>query len=526
MRKLLYSIIILAGLLTSGVASARLVDYYQSKGLSMPSVARRAVIASAYGIKSYSGTYEQNVALEGFLRSEEGLILGSTLPVAGVTYNLAGSGVTASATSIVLKSLTIPQTGYLLQDSDFSTTFYLTFQPGNTKSQEIASCTTVTQNANGSATLSGCTRGLLPFSPFTASSTFRFPHAGGTQVIFSDPPQLFNEFTAKQNNELVTGQWQFVQLPTSTTSTPTDQGQFITLYQFSQATSTGGVNQTTTVKGVSQSATDAQLQLGTVFGSTGAVLGATSQSFNQTSTANKVPVSNGSGKIDTSWINTSTNFVWTGQNTFTATTTFATNSVNASIVVTSSITNLNVITNLTSQTTTILNKAASNIPYLLFSTSTDYTVGNRSDEAPIVPTTTIPAGVLSTSTVIRVYAPISDFALNSGNNFAFRLKLGSTNIVSSTSGGASGSVDLYGGHIECILVAIGVNSQEATCEIVLLRNTNSFPVTAETSYLRAKSSTATENSNTALPLTLTAQYTSANSAAALTVPTSIIEVLR
>jgi hypothetical protein len=146
------------------------------------------------------------------------VLLGSTLPVAGNTYYLAGSGITGSATSITLTKLTIPQTGYELQDSDFSSTFYVTLEPGSTKRQEIVSCTTVTQNANDTATLSGCSRGLTPFTPFTASTTYQFSHAGGTQVIFSDPPQLFNEYTAKGNNEAITGYWTFP-TPLSSSST-------------------------------------------------------------------------------------------------------------------------------------------------------------------------------------------------------------------------------------------------------------------------------------------------------------------
>src|SRR3990167_5604437 len=111
---------------------------------------------------------------------------GITNPVAGTTYTLAGSGISGSATSIILTSLTIPQTGYELLDADFSDTFYITIEPGSRTRQEIVSCTTVVQNAAGTATLSGCSRGLSPITPFTASSTLQFAHAGGTQVIFSD----------------------------------------------------------------------------------------------------------------------------------------------------------------------------------------------------------------------------------------------------------------------------------------------------------------------------------------------------
>lgn len=128
-------------------------------------------------------------------------------PIAGATYNLAGSGVSSSATSMTLQNFTIKQTGQKIQDSDLSDTFYLTIEPGNPTKQEIVSCTTVVQNAAGTATLSGCLRGLSPITPYTASTTLQFVHAGGSQVIFSDPPQLFNQYAAKANDELIPGRW-------------------------------------------------------------------------------------------------------------------------------------------------------------------------------------------------------------------------------------------------------------------------------------------------------------------------------
>lgn len=134
-------------------------------------------------------------------------ILGSSLPIAGQTYTLAGSGVSPSATSFTLQSLTLPQNGYKIQDSNLSDTFFVTLEPGNRARQEIASCTTATQNDSGTATLSGCVRGLSPITPYTASTTLKFSHAGGSQVIFSDPPQLFNLYGAKADNENITGYW-------------------------------------------------------------------------------------------------------------------------------------------------------------------------------------------------------------------------------------------------------------------------------------------------------------------------------
>lgn len=130
-------------------------------------------------------------------------------PIAGQTYTLAGSGISSAETSFTLTSFTITQTGYRIQDSDMSDVFYVTFEPGSRSRQEIASCTTVMQNADGTATISGCTRGLLPISPYTASTSLQFAHGGGSTVIFSDPPQLFNQAGFKDNDETITGSWLF-----------------------------------------------------------------------------------------------------------------------------------------------------------------------------------------------------------------------------------------------------------------------------------------------------------------------------
>ncbi len=118
-------------------------------------------------------------------------------PAALNTYNLAGSGVSSSASSITLTSLTIKQTGQRITTSNLvqgaGDRFYVTLEPGSATKQEITGCTTVTQNSNNTATLSGCSRGLLPVYPYTASTTMAFTHAGGSQVIFGDAPQLFND---------------------------------------------------------------------------------------------------------------------------------------------------------------------------------------------------------------------------------------------------------------------------------------------------------------------------------------------
>jgi hypothetical protein len=52
-------------------------------------------------------------------------------------------------------------------------------------------------------------RGLLPVYPYTASTTYQKAHPGGSVLIISNSPQVYNEFTAKRNAETISGAWTF-----------------------------------------------------------------------------------------------------------------------------------------------------------------------------------------------------------------------------------------------------------------------------------------------------------------------------
>lgn len=199
--------------------------------------------------------------------------------VGGSSYALAGSGVSSSATSFTLTSLTLPQNGYKLQDSDFSTTFYVTLEPGNRSRQEFVSCTTVTQNAAGTATLSGCTRGLSPVTPYTASTTLQFAHAGGTQLIFSDPPQLFDQAAFKANDETITGQWTFSTFPITPSNSTSSE----------------------TVAGVVEMATGAEMAASTQNGAVGRLAipaSLATSTYNSATAGSRVPVTGSDGTLD------------------------------------------------------------------------------------------------------------------------------------------------------------------------------------------------------------------------------------
>ena len=203
----------------------------------------------------------------------------NTQPIAGTNYSLAGSGVSASAGSIVLTSFTITQTNVPITASMLSKNFYITLEPGNNARQEIASCTGVTQNSNGTATLTNCSRGLLPFPPYTASSSYAFPHGGGTTLILSNPPQLYNELAALGNTESITGLWTFAsstipQVSSDTTNAQDGISPFnLATVGYVASTSFAGVaNASLIQKGIVQEATQAQMAAASTTGSTGADL--------------------------------------------------------------------------------------------------------------------------------------------------------------------------------------------------------------------------------------------------------------
>lgn len=248
----------------------------------------------------------------------KGPIFGTTQPIAGQTYNLSGGGVSQTGSSITLASFTIPQNGYKIPDSALSDTFYITLEPGNPTKQEIVSCTTDVQNTNGTATFSGCTRGLSPIPDYTSSSSLMFSHGGSTQVIFSNPPQFYNQFAALQNTESITGTWTFDDNDTFRPRIDADTDTavataFVTLGQLSRQAISGASNASETTKGIVELATGREAASSTVTGSTAArlalpaSLATSSPSFSATST---VVMTQLDGRISSLFISTSTSVTY------------------------------------------------------------------------------------------------------------------------------------------------------------------------------------------------------------------------
>ncbi len=127
--------------------------------------------------------------------------------MSGQTYTLQSS-ISSTQTTITLTSFTVPVTGdpitMVLMNTDIA---YGTIAP-KTSQSELISFTGVTQNSDGTATLTGVTRGLNKTYPLTESTDFKLPHSGQSTFILSDAPQVLGSYGAKDNDEVITGYWE------------------------------------------------------------------------------------------------------------------------------------------------------------------------------------------------------------------------------------------------------------------------------------------------------------------------------
>ena len=202
------------------------------------------------------------------------------LKVAGLgTYTLAGS-ISSTQTSITLSSFTVPITGTDVTMASMGTSIaYGTISPG-TANSEFISFTGITQNSDGTATLTGVTRGLDKQSPYTTSSSFKRPHSGQAQFILSDSPNLWDSLAIKQNDETITGKYTFpndANTPVIGASyvAPTTQTQVASKGYVDSVAIAGAPNATTSVQGLVELATQAEYDARTATGGTGASLVAT-----------------------------------------------------------------------------------------------------------------------------------------------------------------------------------------------------------------------------------------------------------
>lgn len=124
---------------------------------------------------------------------------------AGTT--LQGAGVVVGATTVTVSEL-FDVDGNSLTMTDFGTTGFGTFQPNVVGFEEGFQFTGITKNGDGTDTITGISH-TLSKSPYTATAGVNIAHPGGSRIVLSNNPGLYNKQLFKDNDETVTGEYTF-----------------------------------------------------------------------------------------------------------------------------------------------------------------------------------------------------------------------------------------------------------------------------------------------------------------------------
>lgn len=254
---------------------------------------------------------------------------GSFTPVQGQTYTLQGAGVTATQNTIPLASFTTPD-GRAITMSMFGTIGYGTLEPNTNSKIEDITFSGITQNTNGSATLTGVTRGNDFVTPYAASTTLAKAHAGGSYFILSNTAGFYGQQFLFANNaasSTATITFSNTNPPfyypgpgNQTTGSPNaTTSEFASIAYVNQVVASGAANATAAVKGIIQLATAVQAAAGTALGSTGASLVPPNSLFNATQSATTIiPVTNTSGKLAQAFLDLTQAFTLSTTTTYNA----------------------------------------------------------------------------------------------------------------------------------------------------------------------------------------------------------------
>lgn len=178
------------------------------------------------------------------------------------SFTLAGSGATTGDTSIVVNSFTDID-GNNLTMADFGAKGYGTIQPNEGLYEESFTFTGITQNANGTATLTGVkTAGFL--NPYTETSGLAKSHNGNATIVVSNTSAFYANFGNKNNNETISGAWTFSQKVAVGAVTSSDLGYAATVSFVLSTAVSGAADASTLAKGISRISASPNTTLGAV----------------------------------------------------------------------------------------------------------------------------------------------------------------------------------------------------------------------------------------------------------------------
>lgn len=167
-------------------------------------------------------------------------------------YTLAGSGVSMGASTLTLQSFKDID-GVNLTITDFGTRGYMTLEPGSGTLEESISFTGVTQNGNGTATLTGVSSVGFK-APYTVTANVAKSHAGGVKAVLTNTAGFYNEFVAKNDDSTITQTVTFTTpnfpIVTNSATFPTLPAQLTTKAYVDSLIAAGAPDASTTTKGI------------------------------------------------------------------------------------------------------------------------------------------------------------------------------------------------------------------------------------------------------------------------------------
>ena len=134
-----------------------------------------------------------------------------------------------SATSCVITPYpTDIQTGRKLTMADWGTIGYFTADPKIPNYEEINSFSGITDNGDGTGTLTGVIRNYIGEFPYTTTAAGK-QHGSSAVIVFSNNPQLYQGFVAAANNNTFSGLNIFQGIAPQTDTDPTSNNDLVRL---------------------------------------------------------------------------------------------------------------------------------------------------------------------------------------------------------------------------------------------------------------------------------------------------------
>lgn len=397
---------------------------------------------------------------------------GAVTPVSASQFTLAGAGINSTQTTIQLSSFTTPD-GRPIVMTMLGSIGYGALEPQTTAKLEDVTFSGVTQNTNGTATLTGVTRGNDFVTPYAASTTLAKAHAGGATFILTNTAGFYTQFASLANTESITGVWTFASTsaPQYDANYTASGNQFVSYNQLNNVVVGGAGTSTENALGLVQLSSAANTGVGTASSSTGAPLvienkfATTTPGTLCTGGAWKCIVASTLGKISQAWIDLTASFTFSGGLTSTATTTLAGSNVNSNAVV------INTIKYAFPSSQGVANTRLTNdgsgnlswtVPSSLVDSSTTPTTLSASTATTTVYKTTVPANVLGTSNAIRVRVYLTGMNLANTNTLTIEAAYGNASTTLSETNGTGSGVSWGVGYLEFLIQAAGTTGSQAT----------------------------------------------------------------